>query len=386
MSLPDAPILTTIKRLPRPVWVLLAGTFVNRFGAFVLVFLVLYLTDKGYSGPQAGLALSLYGLGQMTAAAVGGYLADHLGRRITIVLSMYLAAVALVLLYHADSLGAILVMTFLSGATAELYRPASAALLTDLSRVEERVTVFATYRVAINLGFMLGPAVGGLLAERSFAWLFYGDAVTCVAFGTLAAIALPRVPGSKDHIGWLESLKVVAQDRSFLRFLVAATMIGIIFFQPASGWALQIKAWDYSSATYGVLLSLNGLLVLLFELPLTMVTRRYPARQAIAVGYAMIGIGFGLTLVAANLPLLALTVVIWTLGEIVNAPVAISYVSNLAPAHLRGRYQGAFSLTWGSALVLGPIIGTSLFDISPAALWTFCLALGLTAATLVLAE
>ena len=119
-------ILPTIRELPPAAWVLFAGTFVNRFGSFVLVFLVLYLTDKGYSGPEAGLALAMYGLGQMAAATVGGHLADRLGRRTTIVISMYSAAGALVLLYHQDALWAIMVMTFLVGATAELYRPAAA--------------------------------------------------------------------------------------------------------------------------------------------------------------------------------------------------------------------------------------------------------------------
>ena len=246
-------ILPTIRELPPAAWVLFAGTFVNRFGSFVLVFLVLYLTDKGYSGPEAGLALAMYGLGQMAAATVGGHLADRLGRRTTIVISMYSAAGALVLLYHQDALWAIMVMTFLVGATAELYRPAAAALLIDLSEPGERVTVFAAYRMAINLGFMLGPAVGGLLAERSFGWLFYGDALTCVLFGTLAAVALPEGRRTSENVGLTESWRIILQDRAFLRFLAGATLIVIILFQPSSGWALQVKAWGHPNATYGAL-------------------------------------------------------------------------------------------------------------------------------------
>lgn len=376
--------MATLGRLPRPVWILLAGTFVNRFGSFVLIFLVLYLSDKGYSGTQAGLALSLYGLGQMVAAAAGGILADHIGRRSTIVLSMYTGAASLIALYHANSLWAILVLTFAAGATAELYRPASAALLTDLSREEDRVTVFATYRVAINLGFMLGPAVGGFMAQRSFGWLFYGDAISCLAFGTLALVALPNPTSDGSRVGFRDSLRVVAGDKRFLRFLTASTMVGVIFFQPASGWALQVRALEISSTVYGALLSLNGLLVLLLELPFTTLTRNRSATRVIALGYAMIGIGFGMTALATTAPLLALTVVVWTLGEIINAPVSISYVSTLAPPELRGRYQGAFSLTWGIALVLGPILGTALFEWSPVALWGACLAIGLVAALLVL--
>jgi len=384
MTNQSPPILATIRRLPPAAWILLAGTFINRFGAFILIFLVLYLTDKGYSGTQAGLALSIYGMGQMVAATLGGHLADRVGRRTTIVGSMYTAAIAMVLLYHAESLWAIILLTGVVGATAEMYRPAAAALLTDFSAPGERVTVFATYRLAVNLGFMLGPAVGGFLAERSFAWLFYGDALTCIVFATLAWTTLPGGRGASDHISLRKAWATILGDRVFVRFLIASTLVIMMFFQPASGWALQVKAWGHSTSVYGMLLSLNGLLVLLFELPITTLTRNRSARHVIALGYAVMGIGFGLTVFAATAPLLALTVVIWTMGEIINAPVAVSYVSSLAPEKLRGRYHGAFGLTWGVGMMAGPIMGTVLFGYNPAVLWATCLLLGLGAAALIL--
>ena len=121
-----------VKALPKTAWILFGGTFINRFGGFVLIFLVLYLTKKGYSATQAGLAASAYGIGAVTASIIGGYLADHLGRRNTIVVSMFASAAIMIALSMADALEVIIGLAALAGFAAELYRPASLALLTDL--------------------------------------------------------------------------------------------------------------------------------------------------------------------------------------------------------------------------------------------------------------
>ena len=157
---------------PRPVWVLFIGTLINRFGGFVLVFLILYLTRNGYSPAQAGLAVSAYGIGAVAASMVGGQLADRIGRRNTIALSMFAGAAAILALQQAHGLVSIVGWTALVGLTAEAYRPAASALLADLTLPAQRVTAFAWYRMAINLGAAIGPvrsasaALGGIL-ERT---------------------------------------------------------------------------------------------------------------------------------------------------------------------------------------------------------------------------
>ncbi|PWT74425.1 MAG: MFS transporter, partial [Chloroflexi bacterium] len=125
--------------LPRPLWILFAGIFINRFGSFVSVFLVLYMTAKGYTAVQAGLAVGGYGLGSLGAAVGGGYLTDWLGRRSTIVLSMFSSATAMLALSQAQTLPLIVILTGLAGMTGELYRPASSALLADLVPPPQRV-------------------------------------------------------------------------------------------------------------------------------------------------------------------------------------------------------------------------------------------------------
>src|SRR5215218_5510278 len=164
----DRPTLRQgIRALPRPVWILCAGTFVNRFGSFVAVFLVLYLRDRGYSIAESGLVVSFYGIGNVVAAAVGGWVADRFGRRNALALSMFGSAATLLLLSQAASLPLIIVLTTLAGLTGEMYRPAAAALITDLTPAGERIPAFALNRLAINAGFAAGPA-GRRLAGRAF--------------------------------------------------------------------------------------------------------------------------------------------------------------------------------------------------------------------------
>jgi MFS family permease len=129
----------------------------------------------------------------------------------------------------------------------------------------------------------------------------------------------------------------------------------------------------------------NGLLVVLFELPLSSLTMHRPPRQMIALGFLLVGIGFGLTPLAHTLPLLMATVAVWTVGEMVAAPVSYAYVAELAPSHMQGRYQGLFGVTFSSGAIIGPALGTVLYTAGPTRFWALCGALGLLSSLLVLA-
>jgi MFS family permease len=378
------PFRSLISTFPREIWILFAGTMINRFGSFVLVFLILYLTKQGFTPAQAGFAVAAYGIGGMGASLIGGQLADRLGRRRTIALSMFSAAASILMLGRAQALPEIVVWTVLMGLTAELYRPASAALLTDLTRPDQRVTAFAGYRLAVNFGAMIGPAVGGLIAEASFAWLFVGDAITCVLFGLIALVALPdgaRTSAAQDAARPPHS---ILRDTGFMVFLVASTAVAFMYAQAHSGFALEVSGRGFPNRTYGLLIALNAFLVLLLELPLSRWTRTKRRRPMIALGWALIGLGFGLTPWGQGVAWLTFTVLVWTLGEIVSAPVGGAYVSDIAPDHMRGRYMGAWTMTWGLGYVLGPSLGGQLYGWNPHALWGACLGLGAISATMVM--
>jgi MFS family permease len=385
MSQPRTTLREGIRSLPRPVWILCAGTFVNRFGSFVAVFLVLYLRERGYSIPESGLVVSFYGIGNVVAAAVGGWVADRFGRRNALALSMFGSAATLLLLSQAASLPLIIVLTTLAGLTGEMYRPAAAALITDLTPAGERIPAFALNRLAINAGFAAGPAVAGLLAEHSFFLLFLGDALTSAAFGVICLTALPegvRVRRKDERRG--EAIRTMVHDRLFLFFLISSVLGAFVYFQSQTTFPLHVKASGLSDADYGLLISLNGLAIVLLELPLVAITQRFPYRPVLALGSVLVGLGFALNAVANDMPELAIAVLVWTLGEIIYAPVASAYVADIAPEHLRGRYQGAWGLTWGLAFVLAPALGAAIFAWSPDALWLTCGLLGVLAALLLL--
>ena len=363
-------LLASLRTLPRPAWVLFFGTFLNKFGAFVVPFLTLYLTRQGYSFTEAGIAVGAYGLGGLFASLLGGHLADKLGRRETIALSMFSGAATMMMLSQAHHLGLIIVLTALTGLASEFYRPASSALLTDLVPPSQRVTAFATLRMAFNAGFAFGPAMAGFIAAFGFFWLFAGDAATSVLYGVVALFALPGgVYNPQANASWGAALKVLRNDRKLHQLLAANFAIGLVFFQIASTFGLYVTQLGFSTAAYGVLVSLNGALVVLAELPLTTITRRFPARRVMAVGYLVIGAGFAMNYFAHSITGLAICMAIFTFGEMLTMPMVSAYVANLAPADMRGRYLGVSGLTWSLALILGPGLGMKLFSYSPPMYW-----------------
>src|SRR5438105_9978875 len=215
-----------VRGLPPAAWILFGGTFINRFGTFVIPFLVLYLTRSGYSIAQAGIAVGAYGAGHVMASLLGGHLADRIGRRNTIALSMFASAAAMLALSQARAFGAILILTCLCGTAAELYRPASSALLVDLLGPEQSVFAFGMYRTVVNLAFAAGPATAGFLADHSFFYLFLGDALTSIVYGIIAISALPqglRTYTKEERVG--EALRIASTNRAFMIFLLATVCI-----------------------------------------------------------------------------------------------------------------------------------------------------------------
>jgi MFS family permease len=378
---PNPSLASSLRSLPPAAWILFAGTFLNKFGSFVQPFLTLYMTHLGYSLTQAGFALGAYGVGNVCASLIGGHLADHLGRRRTIVLSMFCGAATMLLLYQAHTLGAFLGLSALAGLANEFYRPASSALHADLVTPENRVTAYSTYRMAINAGFAFGPATAGFLSGHGFKWLFIGDAATSVLFGAVALFALPEVlHPAEDRIGWAEAARTLCRDRRLHRVLLGALGIGLIFIQMSTTFGVAVMSQGFSAQTYGLLLSVNGAMIVFCELPLTRLTRTRAPMAVIGAGYLVVAIGFGLMALAGAVWQYAACIALFTVGEMAAMPVASAYVAGLSPVRLRGRYMGSYGLTWTVAQIVGPTLGLALFGFNPAVFWLGFAALGLASA------
>jgi MFS family permease len=179
-------------------------------------------------------------------------------------------------------------------------------------------------------------------------------------------------------------VRTIARDRAFLFFLISSILGAFVYFQSNATFPLHVQDSGLSNSDYGLLISLNGLAIVILELPFTSITQRFPAIPTLFVGSLLVGLGFALNAWAESLAALAFTVLVWTIGEIVYAPVAATYVADIAPEHLRGRYQGAWGLTWGIAFMLGPAIGAALYAWNGDGFWLLCGLLGLLSALLLL--
>ncbi len=367
------------------MWVLAAGNFVNRFGSFVVPLLALHLAHLGFSAERIGIVLGAYGLGRLGSSLLGGVWTDRHGHRFVIAVSMFSSAAGMLVLGLLTNYHAILAMVLFQGFASELFRPASSALIAELSPPEHRLTAFALNRLAINAGFALGPAVGGILAHLSFHWIFVGNAVADIIYGVLAWRGLPArlrpaaVAGSADEGSW----SAVLADRRLLLFLASIFPMTFIFMQGSSSFALYTADLGFSPRDFGLLLGVNGILIVTCELTLTGLTRRFAPVNVLMLGYTLLGVGYALTGLAHHFATLAITVVVWTCGEMISAPTQSAVLANMAPNHLRGRYMAAASLMWSLASIVGPSLGSFLYGWSPTVLWWFAAVMGLASAAAV---
>ena len=385
-------LIADLRALPRAFWILFAGTFINRFGTFVWPFLAIYLTRQGYSLTAASVAVSAFAAGALLGGLTGGWLADHIGRRNTIVLGTFLSASSFMLLYTAATLPTIIACTFLAGLTSGIYHPAIGALLADIVAPAQRVRAYAAMRAAANAGFACGAATGGILANYSLFWLFAGDALSTAIYGCIALLWLPhglRTVREKSA-RWGESLRHIAGDRPFVALWISAFLAAIVYAQFAStyslhviraGLTLDVFGFHIAPETvYGLLVGWNGAFVVLAELPLTTATLRFDPRRVMSLGYVLVAIGFAGNALAHSIFALWVAMTIFTLGEIISAPTTSAQVARFAPERMRGRYMGALGLSWNLAGIIGPQIGFRLLERDPLLVWILCGTLGLAAA------
>jgi MFS family permease len=372
--------------LPRAIHVLCVGTFINRAGTFLIPFLTLYLTSSlGLGSAFATQAMGVYGFGGLLAALTGGHLADRIGRRTVMIVSLAGAASILLFFGRLTSPGSILAAVLAFSFLGEMYRPAASAMVADLSTPEQRPLAFSLMYLTINLGMTVSPIVGGLIAQRSFHWLFWGDALTSAIYAAILFVAvretLPaRRPGTAaasmgavsapSHPPIAAVARRILGHGTFLLFCLATLLVNITYMQSHTTLPLYMKGLGMTPRTYGLVVSVNAFMVVCLQIPLTTVTGRLPRELMLVVSSLFMAAGFGLTGLANTAPLLAGTVVVWTIGELLQAPYLSTVVADLAPADLRGTYMGMLTLSFASALMIGaPLGGAVLERFGPGALW-----------------
>jgi MFS family permease len=359
--------------LPRPFWHLMVGTFVNRIGFVVVPFLALYLAGPRHLTPTTvGVVLACFGAGSFVSQIVGGYLADRFGRRTTLMVGMVGTAACFILLASVRHLALIAVAATLTGLLLDVYRPAMSAAVADLVPGHARPRAYALIYWAINLGVAVAGILGGLLADRSYWLLFIVDAVTCLGFAVIIAHAVPETR-PKPTPGESGSYARALRDGIAVGLFVSILLSTTVYMQQFVTLPLAVRATGLTASAYGVIYAVNPITVIVAQ-PLVMrLIDHLRVVPTMAASALVVGVGFGLTAFADSVPLFALTVVIWTIGEIGFNAVAPALIAEIAPPELRGRYNGLVGTAFGAASLLGPLAGTWLFGIGQGLLWVVCL-------------
>ncbi|MFE4594056.1 MDR family MFS transporter [Streptomyces laurentii] len=369
--------IDALRDLPGRVWIISLGMLVNQVGNFLPVFIVLYLTDRGYSAIASGFVLGASGLGKVLGNAVGGHLADRIGRRWTIVLSAVTTSALTAIVPFLEALPLIVTVVGLIGVTSQIYRPAAAAVLVDsVTTNQQRLAAFGVFRFTQNIGAALGGVIGGFLASTSYVELFLGNALACLLFGVVIAALLREVPKARSEeddegaqTGRTAGYRQAFADRRLVRFLVMTMFAEFVYIQSTVGLPLHVDSVGLSERDFGFLIGLNGLLVLALELPITAAVSRFRPEYVLAIGNLTTGVGLALTGIADGMTLLLGTVLVWTLGEMVTSSVSMAYLGSLAPPQMVGRYQGLYGVAYTTGTGVSPLIGGALYSVSSWALW-----------------
>jgi len=406
-------MLRNYVNLPRAVHLLCLGTFVNRAGTLIVPFLTIYMSEGlGAGDAFAPVAMGVFGLGSICGGILGGQLADQFGRRIVMLSALLGGAGVLLAISQLTNQYAFLVGVFWFALVSDCYRPAASAMIADLTPPAQRSHAFSLMYVSINLGFAVGPAVGGVIAEFSYLWLFVGDAATCAMYAVIILLgikeSLPRAvthkspaaatsgaEGEAAGVAALESpavaksasfgaaIRHIAGDRTFMMLCFAAFLIALVFMQSMSTFPLYLHELGFGPAQYGLIISLNGLLIVIGQLPLTNWMHGKNRAHLLVAAAILIAIGFGLKAVAVGLLAFMVTVAIWTLGEMIQFPHLPPIVTELAPENMRARYMGVFGMCFSGGNMIGaPLGGLVLSTFGGVVLWPSCTALSIAAAVI----
>ena len=376
----------SVSGLPRDFWWLWTSTLVNRLGAFVATFMALYLTlDRGYSATYAGLVASLHGLGGVASSLGAGVMTDRLGRRPTLLIAQGSTAASVALLGFMHDPVAIAPVAFLVGMASNASRPAVQAMMADIVRPEDRVRAFSLNYWAINLGFAVSSMAAGFIAEFSYLAGFLIEAGMTALCAVVVFLKLPESrpqrasaeAGAKDDV----RLGTVLRDGRFMGVVGLSFLVSVIFQQGSVGLPVAMGEAGFTPADYGTAIAVNGFLIVALQIPVTRFIEHRDPRRLLVVSSVLAGYGFGLTAFAGSVGVFALTVCVWTLAEIVNAPTQTGLVVRLSPVHGRGRYQGMYTLSWAVAALVAPLMSGFVIDRFGAEwLWGVCAVIGTVAA------
>jgi MFS family permease len=373
----------TIRDMPTGGRFALLGAFINQFGAFVQLFLVIYLTVRGFSKQEAGLALGAYAVGAILGTVFGGGLSDRLGPRWTIVVSVGSAGLFTAAITVLHPFAAIIAAVILSGAMTQAARPAVSALLFGLVPKARQTMVFAMYTTAINAGAIAGPLMAVWLSTISWNLVFWFDGATALTYSAVAAFLVPAdriAPVAEPADGPAaprSGYRTLLHDHRYLAYLSLMLANGLVHIQFYVVLPLMLIASGYHPWVYGTATAISAAIVVGANMIVTTTTQKWPSWVAVITGWTLLVIGRGAFGLPGGLIIVIAATIVAAIGQVIGGPAAFAYPAKVAPPEALGRYIGSAHATFQTGYAIGPIVGVLLWNSLGRSFWAICFGFGL---------
>jgi predicted MFS family arabinose efflux permease len=351
--------------LSRSMWWLSLVMFINRCGTMVIPFLTVYLTSQGFSLAQAGYVMAAFGGGSILGGYIGGRLTDRFGHFYVQFFSLLLNGILFIILGQMHTFWQYASCIFVLSSLGEAFRPANSAAIASYSNEQNRTRCYSLNRLAINLGWAVGPAVGGFLASVNYGLLFWADGITCIlAAFLLYFVFSPAQQKRRDQVEEAKEEKSNSayRDSLFLTGMFYIFLVGLCFFQMFSTIPVYYKEVVHlKESTIGWILAMNGLIIAFVEMVIVykLENRRDPV-QYMVFGALLIGVAF-LTLYAAPVFTVVLcSMIIITFGEMLLFPFMNNFWVKRSTERNRGQYAAVYTMSFSAAIVLAPTFSSQV--------------------------
>jgi MFS family permease len=383
-----AKVNKTIKSYPKQFWIIFGGSFISSIGSgLIFPFFALYVRKKfGLSMTGVGYTIAAFILPSILSQSIGGHLADKFGRKIIMSVSLLLSSLFLLGYGFVETITLWIFLTILDGLFGPMYSPAGNAMVADIVDSSRRLQAYGLLRIINNLGIVIGPIIGGLLIARiSYLILFIIASITSFIYFFVILFFIKETKPKKkevyreqlytlsdkkdngnlsryDNLS-LEGYKKILNDKIFVFFCLITVLVSIVYSQMTTTFPVYMKEnFGILEDRYGLIMALNASMVVLLQYPIARIISRYKKTRMMATGAFFYALGFGSIGLSNSFLLFAMNMAILTVGEMIIAPVNTSFVADISPEDMRGRYMGVFGIANMLGHGIGPIISGLFID------------------------
>jgi MFS family permease len=367
---------------PRAFWIYNVIVFIDRLGGFMLYpFFALYLTQKFDIGMSTvGILFAIFSISGMVGSALGGAIADRMGRKVVIIFSLVLSSLSALGMGFAPTIGIFIAVVAIVGTLSSIGHPAHEAVVADLLPPDKRAQGYGIIRVVFNMAVIVAPPIAGLLIANSYLTLFIVDAVISLISAAIVLLALPETKPQAQAHAKPETMKQtfagygrVFKDTPFLAFIGVTVMMTLVYMNMNSTLGVYLRdQHGLPEVNYGWLLSINAIIVVVLQFWVTRRLEKHRPMLMMAAGSLLYAVGFAMYGYISTFVLFVLAMVIITVGEMVVSPFQQSLVASFAPEDMRGRYMAVSGLSWSISFTIGPYLAGRLLDsANPSLLWAF---------------